>query len=62
MMATSLGMALGRLMSGWVYDISRSCALAFIDRIIWSGLNIAIMIWLLTRSRPGKTPPLGAVA
>ncbi|MBW4707001.1 MFS transporter [Roseobacter sp. YSTF-M11] len=52
MMATILGMALGGWMSGWIYDVSGSYQLAFINGILWNGLNIAIMLWLLSRSRP----------
>lgn len=55
MMATILGMALGGWMSGWIYDVSGSYQLAFINGILWNGLNIAIMLWLLSRSRP-RTP------
>ncbi|NUH66760.1 MFS transporter [Sulfitobacter sp. S0837] len=52
MMATILGMALGGWLSGQIYDLSGSYALAFINGIIWNGLNIAIMLWLLWRSTP----------
>lgn len=52
LMATILGMALGGWMSGWIYDVSGSYRLAFINGIVWNGLNIAIMLWLLMRSRP----------
>lgn len=55
MMATILGMALGGWISGWIYDVSGSYQLAFINGILWNGLNIAIMLWLLSRSRP-RTP------
>lgn len=55
MMATILGMALGGWMTGWIYDVSGSYQLAFINGILWNGLNIAIMLWLLSRSRP-RTP------
>ncbi|MEM9638232.1 MAG: MFS transporter [Pseudomonadota bacterium] len=55
LMATILGMALGGWMSGWIYDVSGSYQLAFINGILWNGLNIAIMLWLLARSRP-RTP------
>ncbi|MBB3994243.1 MFS family permease [Sulfitobacter undariae] len=55
MMATILGMALGGWMSGWIYDVSGSYTLAFVNGIIWNGGNIAIMLWLLSRSRP-RTP------
>ncbi|WP_187428394.1 L-lactate transporter [Roseobacter fucihabitans] len=54
MMATILGMALGGWMSGWIYDVSGSYQLAFINGIVWNGLNIALMLWLLSRSKPRK--------
>ena len=52
MMATILGMALGGWMSGWIYDVSGSYTLAFVNGTVWNGANIAIMLWLLLRSRP----------
>ena len=55
MMMTILGMALGGWMSGWIYDISGSYRMAFLNGIAWNGLNIAIMTMLLMRSRP-RTP------
>ena len=55
MMATILGMALGGWLSGLIYDLSGSYHFAFINGIIWNGANIAIMLWLLSRSRP-RTP------
>ncbi len=60
MMMTILGMALGGWMSGWIYDQTGSYQLAFINGIVWNGLNIAIMAWLLMRSRPRA--PQAAVA
>ncbi len=57
MMATIFGMALGGWMSGWIYDVSGSYQLAFINGILWNGFNIAIMLWLLSRSRPGTVVP-----
>ncbi|MFY9209832.1 MAG: MFS transporter [Aestuariivita sp.] len=55
MMMTILGMALGGWMSGWIYDVTGSYHMAFVNGIIWNGLNIAIMLWLLSRGRP-RTP------
>jgi MFS family permease len=52
MMATILGMALGGWLSGQIYDLSGSYRLAFINGILWNGMNIAIIVWLLMRSRP----------
>ena len=54
MMATILGMALGGWLSGWIYDLSGSYRLAFLNGIAWNGLNIAIILWLLARSRPRR--------
>ncbi|WP_274630086.1 MFS transporter [Arvimicrobium flavum] len=49
-MATILGMALGGWMSGWIYDLTGSYAMAFLNGIAWSLLNISVMLWLLSRS------------
>lgn len=53
MMATIMGMALGGWMSGWIYDVSGSYGLAFINGIAWNALNIGIMVALLLRVRGG---------
>lgn len=52
LMATIMGMALGGWMSGWIYDVTGNYHMAFWNGILWNGLNIAIMLWLLSRSRP----------
>jgi MFS family permease len=52
MMATILGMALGGWLSGVIYDLSGSYTLAFVNGIVWNGVNIAIILWLISRSRP----------
>lgn len=62
MMATILGMALGGWLSGLIYDLSGSYQLAFVNGIVWNGMNIAIMVWLLLRSRPRGTPAAEATA
>ncbi|MBO9409113.1 MFS transporter [Shimia sp. R9_1] len=53
MMATIMGMALGGWMSGWIYDVSGSYELAFVNGIAWNALNIAIMGLILIRARRG---------
>ncbi len=58
-MATILGMALGGWMSGWIYDLTGSYRLAFINGIAWNGLNIAILLLILLRSRPSLPPASG---
>ncbi|WP_120635221.1 CynX/NimT family MFS transporter [Ruegeria sp. EL01] len=54
MMMTILGMALGGWMSGWIYDVTGNYQLAFVNGILWNGLNIAIIVMLLKRSRPRR--------
>lgn len=54
LMATIMGMALGGWVSGQIYDWTGSYQWAFINGIIWNGLNMAIMLWLLMRSTPRK--------
>ena len=51
LMATILGMALGGWMSGWIYDITGSYQMAFINGIAWNALNIAIMTAIFVKSR-----------
>lgn len=53
-MTTILGMALGGWMSGWIYDLTGSYQLAFINGIGWNLLNIAIIVFLLSRTRMGR--------
>ena len=55
LMATIAGMALGGWMSGWIYDMTGSYELAFINGIIWNAANISIMLVILFSGRPGKT-------
>ncbi|KIN63012.1 Major facilitator superfamily protein [Sulfitobacter noctilucicola] len=57
LMATIMGMALGGWVSGQIYDWTGSYQWAFINGIVWNGFNIAIMVWLLLRSRP-RSPGL----
>ena len=51
-MMTVMGMALGGWMSGWIYDLTGSYQMAFLNGIGWNGLNILIVGTLLFRSRP----------
>ncbi|MBS0125748.1 CynX/NimT family MFS transporter [Thetidibacter halocola] len=59
MMMTILGMALGGWMSGAIRDWTGDYQWAFINGIAWNGLNIAIMVLILTR---GNRARRGAVA
>jgi len=49
-MSTISGMALGGWMSGWVYDLTGSYAAAFLNGIAWNLLNIAIILFVLSRT------------
>ncbi len=60
MMMTILGMVLGGWMSGWIYDITGSYVWAFVNGIGWNALNIAIVLWLMSRGRPRRTAPVAA--
>jgi len=59
-MMTVLGMAGGGWMSGWIYDLTGSYQMAFLNGIAWNMVNIAIIGTLLLRSRPRA--PRAAVA
>jgi MFS family permease len=56
MMATIVGMALGGWMSGWIYDLTGSYQMAFLNGIGWNLLNMAIVGGILLRSRPKAVP------
>jgi len=48
-MCTLFGMALGGWMSGKVFDLTGSYHAAFINGLLWNGLNLAIALWLWRR-------------
>lgn len=52
-MATIVGMALGGWMSGWIYDLTGSYQMAFLNGIGWNLVNISVMALILLRSRSG---------
>ena len=54
-MATIVGMAVGGWMSGWIFDLTGSYQMAFVNGILWNFLNIGIISMLLFNSRPVKT-------
>jgi len=49
--ATIIGMAAGGWMSGWIYDMTGSYQMAFINGIAWNMLNMAIIGMLFFKSR-----------
>jgi MFS family permease len=50
MMSTTMGMALGGWMSGWIYDLTGSYAAAFMNGIAWNLLNMFVIMLILWRS------------
>lgn len=53
-MATIVGMAIGGWMSGWIYDLTGSYQIAFLNGIGWNFLNIGIVLLILTKSRRAR--------
>jgi MFS family permease len=51
MTATVAGMALGGWLSGWIYEITGSYAMAFVNGLAWNLLNILLIGALFLRSR-----------
>ena len=53
LMLTIFGMAIGGWMSGWIFDLTGSYQIAFLNGILWNVFNLAILIWLFIRMRRG---------
>jgi len=64
LMFTMFGMALGGWMSGKVFDLTGSYHAAFVNGILWNLLNLGIVLLLMRRARPKRSPPsrLGTAA
>jgi MFS family permease len=56
LMCTLLGMALGGWMTGFIFDLTGSYRVAFLNGIGWNLLNLAIACFLLRRSFVAKAP------
>lgn len=52
MSATILGMAFGGYVSGWIYDLTASYRVAFLNGLAWNMVNLAVVCWLMMRARP----------
>jgi MFS family permease len=53
LMATLGGMALGGWLSGYIFDLTGSYRIAFLNGLAWNLLNGVIALWLLLRERRG---------
>jgi MFS family permease len=51
LMATLGGMALGGWMSGFIFDVTGSYRIAFLNGLAWNLLNGSIVLFLLLRRR-----------
>ncbi|OAN80992.1 MFS transporter [Jannaschia sp. EhC01] len=60
-MSTIVGMAVGGWLSGVIFDVTGSYQWAFLNGIAFNALNVAVMIYILTRSRP-RAPAMPAPA
>ena len=56
LMMTIWGMALGGWMSGWIYDVSGSYEMAFLNGITWNLINIGLVLILFFRKRAQRRP------
>ena len=54
-MSTIIGMALGGWLSGVIYDVTGSYQMAFLNGIAFNALNVAVMVYILMRSRPRRS-------
>ncbi|WP_224813816.1 MFS transporter [Hasllibacter sp. MH4015] len=52
MMSTIFGMAIGGWLSGLIYDLTGSYQMAFLNGIAFNAVNVALMVFILMRSRP----------
>ena len=57
LMMTIWGMALGGWMSGWIYDVSGSYEMAFLNGIAWNLINIGLVLILFFR-KPAQRRPI----
>ncbi len=51
MTSTIIGMAVGGVVSGWIFDFFLSYRVAFLNGLAWNAVNLAVVGWLLLRRR-----------
>jgi MFS family permease len=51
LMATLAGMAIGGLLSGYIFDLTGSYAAAFLNGVAWNAVNVIIVTTLLIRAQ-----------
>jgi len=56
-MATLVGMAFGGWLPGWIFDVTGSYRVAFVNGIAWSLVTSSIALFLIARSRRGPLAP-----
>ena len=49
--ATIFGMAFGGYFSGWIFDLTSSYKMAFLNGVGWNAFNLAVVGWLYWRRR-----------
>ena len=54
LMATIFGMAFGGWVSGFIFDLTGSYSLAFLNGIIWNVINILLVIYLMFKGKSNK--------
>ncbi len=60
-MATLFGMAFGGWVSGYIFDLTGSYRMAFLNGLLWNFINVSIVAFLLMKSR-GSTAKRTAAA
>ncbi|MFN7322384.1 MAG: MFS transporter [Methylobacterium sp.] len=57
MASTIIGMAFGGYVSGLIYDATNSYRLAFLNGVIWNGLNLLVVAWLFMKRQKAMPQP-----
>jgi cyanate permease len=55
-------MALGGWLSGEVFDLTGSYRAAFINGVLWTLVNLSVVLWLLRRPNSRPRQPVTAAA